>query len=146
VAALLGMPAVNAINHARHLSQSTTARLAYDWLLAHAPPGSRLAIEAGGLIPSGDRYVLHFHPRLVKDVAYYRRDRTDFVIASSDAFGRALYDNPQSAEAAAYRELFAELDLAVTFAPAPGRPGPELRIFRLPQTAHDTAPSGGPGR
>ena len=132
VIALAAGPAVTALSFAQRIARTTTAGLAYRWLLEHAPPGSRLAIESGGLIPSADRYVVDFlHSLIDWNLDAYRRQRTDFVIASSDAFGHVLAGAPNSPEAAKYRALFAQLDLMVSFVPSLEHPGAELRIYRL---------------
>jgi 4-amino-4-deoxy-L-arabinose transferase-like glycosyltransferase len=134
VAALAAKPATSTVDFTRQISRPTTAGLAHEWLLAHAPAGSHLAIESGGLIPAAGRYVVDYYTSLIRrDFDYLQARQTDFVIASSDAYGRSLLESPDSPDAGRYRLLFGRLEPVVTFSPSPERRGPELRIFRVPK-------------
>ena len=139
IAALLP-PALRAIAFDRMISRQDTAAQAYEWIRANVPQGSYVAIETRGLVLPHGAYrstsfaKLIFNPssRSPRELRDYLHDGYDYIIASSQAYGRALCE-PQKApdEYAAYRRIFDQSHEVARFTPSKEHPGPELRIFKL---------------
>jgi 4-amino-4-deoxy-L-arabinose transferase-like glycosyltransferase len=132
IAALLP-PAWNAVNFDRTISQTSTAEAAYNWILLNIPAKSKVVVEKYDLRLSDSLYrVAYTNDLTSRDYQDYAHDGIDYIIASSQAFGPVL-DAPQSApdRYARYRSIFDQSQQVFAIKPQPGRPGPELRIYRL---------------
>jgi 4-amino-4-deoxy-L-arabinose transferase-like glycosyltransferase len=136
IAALLP-PTWTSVGFDRMISQRSTQEVAYNWILQNIPPKSKVMVEKYDLRLSDSLYRVGYTSDLTSR-AYedYARDGVQYVIASSQAFGPIL-ERPQIApdRYARYRALFDQSQQVFTIKPEPGRPGPELRVYRLPAAA-----------
>ncbi len=133
VAALLP-PMWNAVNFDRTISQTSTTETAYNWILLNIPAKSKVVVEKYDLRLSDSLYRVDYVNDLTeREYQDYVRGGFDYIIASSQAFGPVL-DAPQSApdRYARYRSIFDQSQQVFAIKPGPGRPGPELRVYRLP--------------
>jgi hypothetical protein len=133
VAALLP-PMWNAVNFDRTISQTSTTETAYNWILMNIPAKSKIVVEKYDLRLSDSLYRVDYVNDLTEhEYQDYVRGGFDYIIASSQAFGPVL-DAPQSApdRYARYRSIFDQSQQVFAIKPQPGRPGPELRVYRLP--------------
>ncbi|HEX9373847.1 MAG TPA: phospholipid carrier-dependent glycosyltransferase, partial [Roseiflexaceae bacterium] len=136
IAALLP-PAWNSVSFDRAISQRSTSELAYNWILMNIPAKSRIVIEKYDLRLSDSLYRLAYVNELtLRQYDDYAREGFDYIIASSQAFGPVL-DAPQNApdRYARYRAIFDQSQEVFNVKPQPGRPGPELRVYRLVRPA-----------
>jgi hypothetical protein len=134
VAALLP-PAWNAVNFDRTISQQSTQEVAYRWILQNIPPKSRVVVEKYDLRLPDSLYRLDYINELtLRTFDDYKQSGTQYVVASSQAFGGVL-QTPQIApdRYARYRAIFDQSQELFIARQGPGRPGPELRVYRLPQ-------------
>ena len=131
VAALLP-PAVDAIAVDRTLTKEGTTELAYAWLLGNVPEGSSIVVETTRMRLPG-RYNVTTTPRLPdRELASYRESGVQYLIASSEAYGRYLgapHNSPR--EYAQYMLIFEQSREVARFAPSDAHPGPELRILKV---------------
>jgi 4-amino-4-deoxy-L-arabinose transferase-like glycosyltransferase len=134
VALLMAQPAYSAVGWLGTVSKVSTSELAYRWIMANIPAGSKVAKETREVLLPVDRYTIEYPRRLiVHDVKHYQREGIDYLIASSAAFRNAFYvDPPDRAAFAAYTGLFRQTEHLVTFLPSAEHPGPELRVYRVP--------------
>jgi 4-amino-4-deoxy-L-arabinose transferase-like glycosyltransferase len=134
VSALL-QPTLNAIGWVRLHSRVSTQALAYNWIMAHMPAGTRVAVETRVLLLPQTRFqVEHFGRLIDRDLESYAAEGYDYFIASSQAFGSSMREpHVRPAEYAAYRRLFDRASLVFTVEPSNEHPGPELRVFRIPR-------------
>jgi 4-amino-4-deoxy-L-arabinose transferase-like glycosyltransferase len=133
IAALLP-PAWNAVAFDRTISQESTNEVAYHWILMNVPAKSRVVVEKYDLRLPDSLYRLSYINELtLRTYDEYLHDGVDYVVASSQAFGPVL-EAPQSApdRYSRYRALFDQSQQVFVARPEPGRPGPELRVYRLP--------------
>jgi hypothetical protein len=115
------------------IGRTSTPALAYAWIAEHVPPGTPIAIETRELLLPADAYPSSNEPRLIVRTAEdYARNGVAYLVASSQAYGEALSGATDSREAVLYRELTARLELVAAFRPSDEHPGPELRIYRVP--------------
>jgi 4-amino-4-deoxy-L-arabinose transferase-like glycosyltransferase len=133
VAALLP-PMVTAIKFDLSRTKQTTYGQVYDWITKNVPPGSRVVIETAALRLPDEKYRVEQVKRLI-DASYeaYVSRNTDYLIASSQAYGPAFQaPHEQAAAYAAYRTLFDQSEEVkrIPQLPSPAL-GPEWRIFRL---------------
>ena len=116
-------------------SRPTTRILARQWLLEHAPAGSKIAQEwyAAPLADADFDVVTHWALGQERSLAEFRSEGVDYLVASSAMYGR-FYANPErsAAEVAFYELLSEEGVLMQEFEPSPTRGGPTIRIYRLP--------------
>lgn len=126
-------PTANAVNWLSMVAKTSTAKQAYDWILANIPPNSKIAFESREVLLPADRYRSEFFALLTRrDTAFYRSEGFDYLVASSSDFRIAFEDVPPNMEAlAAYRELFRLNQLVISFVPSEDHPGSELRIYRV---------------
>jgi hypothetical protein len=131
VAALLP-PALDAIAVDRTMSREGTTELAYAWILDNVPEGSSVVVETARVQLPG-RYKVTTTPRLLdSDLASYRESGVQYLVASSDAYGRYL-SAPQNSprEYAQYMLIFEQSRELARFSPSEAHPGPELRILKV---------------
>ncbi|MBI1873279.1 MAG: phospholipid carrier-dependent glycosyltransferase [Acidobacteria bacterium] len=131
--AALVPPTVEAVRFCRMIGRTSTQQLAYTWIMSNIPRGSRIAIEARGLLLPEPRYRVEHFPKLtLHEYQNYRDDGFEYMIAHSQSFGAAFAEpHSHAAEYAEYRRLFDQASLLTTFEPSEDHPGPELRIFKL---------------
>ena len=130
--AVLLPPSVTAVNLNRSLA-SRTAADAYVWIHEHVQPNSRIVIESNRLTLSGAPYV----SRNVGQLRYqtyeeYEAEGVDYLVASSQSYG-PIFGEPHryQSEYADYMRLFTQTQEVARFTPPPGRPWPEIVIYRL---------------
>jgi len=132
IAALLP-PALNSAAFNRDISGESTQAVAYRWIIGHVPAGSRIAIEKYDLrLPTPTFQTEHVVRLTDREHADYVRDGFQYVVASSQVFGR-LFDAPQHAPDLyeRYRRLFDQSQELLIVKPEGRRIGPELRIYKL---------------
>ncbi len=125
-------PAYSSIAFDAMIARTWTTKQAYDWVLAHVPPGSRITIETEELMLP-DRYRVD-HVKYLRDKApdAYAAAGVEYLIASSQSYGPYLSDPAHfGSEYADYLALFRRFPEAARFTPSREHPGPELRILRL---------------
>jgi 4-amino-4-deoxy-L-arabinose transferase-like glycosyltransferase len=132
IAALLP-PALQAIAWNRMAGKVSTVDLAYSWVKANVPPGSRIVVEARNLVlpasVAASRNVPQLRSRVYED---YVAEGTDYIVASSQSYGpyvEAPHRFP--AEYAQYMRIFEQSRELVRFTPDSEHPGPELRILKV---------------
>ena len=130
--ALLGQPAYTAVNFNRMIARTWTTDLAYQWITANIPEGSRIVHEGNHLnFPAA--YKSERMSQL-RHLTYeeYANSGADYLIASSQCYGPYLA-SPQAfrQQYTAYMTLFAQAPELARFTPSEEHPGPELRILKV---------------
>jgi 4-amino-4-deoxy-L-arabinose transferase-like glycosyltransferase len=131
VAGLVAVPAMTAVEFDRGLGRVTTIDLAYRWIEAHVPAGSKVVIERRVLLLPEPRYASVNLPSLVgRSYEDYAAEGVDYLLSSSfeEAFAsprehRELY--------VAYRHLFDRAEMVASFHRSTDVDGPALAIFRI---------------
>jgi hypothetical protein len=130
--ALLAPPALTAIEFNKLISQVSTVDLAYAWIEANVPSGSKLALEGGHLtLPKQYPY-----DRLsqLRHLPYerYVEEGVDYLVASSQCYGPYFLSPPAfRQEYTEYMTLFSHAQEVARFTPSAEHPGPELRILKV---------------
>lgn len=135
IAAAIILPgAVSAIQFDREIGRTWTSELAYRWVLANVPRGTRIVIESRVLLLP-DRYRVANVPQLrLKRLEDYRAEGVGYLVASSQCYGpyfAAPEKDPPACED--YRRIFAGTETVAQFTPSKSHPGAELRILKVPQ-------------
>jgi len=115
-------------------SKVWTTEQAYDWLSQRVPAQSKVVIETR-IVTLPPKYQTDYVKQLrLKSFDDYAAGGTDYLVASSEVFGRFLTD-PQSypSEFADYTTLFRQAQEVARFVPSSRHPGPELRILKVRQ-------------
>jgi len=123
------------IRHDRRLAQPDTRTLALQWINANVPAGSRIAREEYTPQVSADRYRVTYAWSLAfNGYASYVSQNTDYLVVSSNVYSRALHPPYVAGRSgpAFYQFVFNRLPLEAEFAGAAERPGPTIRIYRVP--------------
>lgn len=113
-------------------SKVWTTEQAYDWLAQRVPPQSKVVIETR-IITLPPQYRTDYVKQLrLKSFDEYAAGGTDYLVASSEIFGRFLND-PRSypSEFGDYASLFRQAHEVARFVPSSQHPGPELRILKV---------------
>ncbi|MDQ3487971.1 MAG: glycosyltransferase family 39 protein [Acidobacteriota bacterium] len=129
--ALLGPPAVTAVGFDRIIARESTTDLAYRWIVANVPEGSRIVQEGNHLTFA--RYESH-RLRQLRELTYEEHvaSGADYLIASSQAYGPYLESPTQFREEfTAYMTLFTRGQEVARFTASDEHPGPELRIVKV---------------
>jgi 4-amino-4-deoxy-L-arabinose transferase-like glycosyltransferase len=131
VAALLP-PSMQAINWDRNAGKVSTVSLAYDWVLSHVPPGSKVTLETRNLLLPGQYRSVNVPQLRAKSYDEYAADGVDYLIASSQSYGPYL-TSPASfpREYGEYTRIFSQAREVAHFSPSNDHPGPELRILKV---------------
>jgi 4-amino-4-deoxy-L-arabinose transferase-like glycosyltransferase len=131
--ALLLPATVTSVRFTRLLAKKGTASLAYDWILQNVPKDSVIVIESAGLVLAHSPF-RSSNVRQLRDKNYehYVESAVDYLVASSQCFGRYL-DSPHlfPREYSEYMYLFEQSREVARFTPSAEHPGPELRIFKV---------------
>lgn len=130
--ALLGPPAVTAVNFNRLIARTSTTDLAYRWIIDNAPEGSRIVHEGNHLtFPAryGSERVAQLRRHTYDE---YVASGADYLIASSQSYGPYL-ESPATfrEEFTAYMTLFTRGQEVARFTADGDHPGPELRIVKV---------------
>lgn len=145
IAALLP-PTLNAIAFDRAIGRTTTQDVAYRWILANVPPGSRVLLEKYDLRLPGTRYRAEHTLRLGdKEYDDYVKAGYEYIVSTSQVFGRAFEAPHEQPDVyARYRRLFDQSRELLIVKPAEGQAGPELRIYGLRPATPPAAPPAAP--
>ena len=135
-AAALLPPVVIAVAGPPHLAPVGTVDQAYAWINQNLPPDSSIVIETRAmLLPATfrSRNVGALRP---KDYSQWRNEGVDYLVASSQAYGRYLDDpagGPQKfpREYAEYMRIFVQCREVARFTPSAEHPGPEIRVLKV---------------
>ena len=131
VAALMP-PLMRSIGFVRMIGRRATVELAYNWVQQNLPKGAKIVVETRGIHLPPDYNWTNLSQLRQRDFAEYRSSGVDYLIASSDAFGKYM-EAPQNApdEYEQYMRIFGQAREVVRFAPSEEHPGPELRILKV---------------
>lgn len=129
-------PIIRAVHGDRDMARVGTVDLAYAWILQNLPPNASIVMETRAmLLPEQyrSRNVSMLRP---KDYSQWRSEGVDYMIASSEAYGKYLDDKaggPQRfpREYGEYMRIFVQSREVAKFTPSADHPGPELRIFKV---------------
>jgi 4-amino-4-deoxy-L-arabinose transferase-like glycosyltransferase len=132
VAAVLP-PLVTAVAFVRTIGRTSTQTVAYEWMMANIPQGSKVVVERFELRLPSPRFQASHAKRLI-DTSYdgYREAGVEYLVASSEGFGPAFGDPIRFRDA--YEKYQALLTLGqerARFPASPARPGPELVIIEI---------------
>jgi 4-amino-4-deoxy-L-arabinose transferase-like glycosyltransferase len=126
-------PAWSAVRWNQMHARTSTADLAYHWITEHVPAGKKLVLECRQFDLPRERYdyttVRNLRDR---DYGWYVGDGVEYLIASSQCYGR-YFANPEAhpQEYAAYMRIFEQSKELVRFTPSDQHPGAELRVFQI---------------
>lgn len=132
IAFVLAMPVVKGIGYSRELGKTSTVDLAYGWIRANVPPGSRVIVEAGAMQLPPQYPSEQVRTLLMRSLGEYQRDGARYLVAASADFQSTLVDPNANPEAfGSYRELLGGAAEVAAFDPTPKVSGPRLRIFQV---------------
>ncbi len=135
VIAVSVQPAGQMLNLLRVSSNYSTRVLALRWAENNLPAGSCLVQELWTLPSASIKHAEVLDRRRLSDrpFEYYLDAGCRYLLASGRVYQPILADPERyPREAAFYRRLFAEFELVAEFTPSRYRPGPSVRIYRLP--------------
>jgi 4-amino-4-deoxy-L-arabinose transferase-like glycosyltransferase len=137
--ALLGPPLLAAVRYDIESTRRDTGSFAREWIERTVPPGTRFALERFTPVLDRSRYPVTQEARLItRSVRSYRDEGVEYLVVSSLAYDRF---GPEHNQSRSYQKLFAICPLVAEFAPIPGqRPGPTIRILRVPSEEPAAAP------
>jgi hypothetical protein len=140
LAGMVVLPLRSAVRFDIEQTRRDTGSYAREWIERTFPPGTRFALERFTPVLDRSRYPVTQEARLItRSVRSYREKGVRYLVVSSlayDCYG------PQHNQTRSYQKLFAICPLVAEFAPIPGqRPGPAIRILRVPDTPPDEAPA-----
>jgi 4-amino-4-deoxy-L-arabinose transferase-like glycosyltransferase len=129
------VPTTNALTTLSNTRKVATEEQTYHWILENIPRKTKVAMETRGILLDPNQYQVDYPARLIRyDFSYYQAQGFEYLIASSQSFGVALYHTPREAGAAEqYDELFRRLEPVMTFLPTADHPGAEWRVYRVPK-------------
>lgn len=129
---LLVHPARVAVAFDRMISQRSTLDDAYAWMMANIPADSMIVLEGGHLVLPSNYRSKRIPQLRQKTFQQYVDDKVDYLVASSQSYGPYM-DDPREfrPEFNDYMTLFTHTEELARFTPGTGKPGPELRIFRV---------------
>jgi hypothetical protein len=125
-------PALTAIAFDRMISRTSTAKLAYDWMLANVPKDAVVVLESRNVLLPGYRRLEYVKQLREKAYEQYVSEGVEYLVASSQSFGPYLvsrHATPQ--EYSDYRLLFDRCQELVRFKPSDDHPGSELIVFKV---------------
>jgi 4-amino-4-deoxy-L-arabinose transferase-like glycosyltransferase len=132
VAAMLP-PAIGAVKFDRMASRKWTYAIAFEWISANLPAGSRVALDGHALRLPDARFRVEYFRRLI-DRSYedLAKDGFDYFVATSQSYG-PVFEKPQEypEDYARYRKLFDQGAPLLTIDSSADHPGPQLRIFQI---------------
>jgi 4-amino-4-deoxy-L-arabinose transferase-like glycosyltransferase len=133
--AVCWVPTTNALTTLRNAAKVSTDEQTYQWILTNVPAEARIGMETRGILLHPEYYRVDYFARLIRhDFGFYQSEGFEYLVASSQSFGVALYITPREAGAAEqYDALFARLEPVTTFLPGAEHPGAEWRIYRVPR-------------
>jgi hypothetical protein len=130
---VIAQPAAQAIGWTRLNAKTSTAELAYQWIVEHVPARAKVAVETRNLLlPPGAFESTNFVRLIEADLDRFRAEGYQYIVASSRTFGEALNAPTPDERTLAYRTLFDRLELLRTISPTDEHPGDEWRVYRVP--------------
>ena len=131
VAALLP-PLMRSIGFVQMIGRRATVELAYNWVQQNVPKGAKIVVETRGIHLPPEYNWTNLSQLRQREFGEYRSSGVEYLIASSDAFGRYM-ESPQNAphEYEQYMRIFGQARELVRFSPSADHPGPELRILKV---------------
>jgi hypothetical protein len=131
VAALLP-PLFRSIGFIQMISRRATVELAYNWVQQNLPKGAKIVVETRDIRLPPEYDWTNLAQLRQREFGDYRAAGVEYLIASSDAFGKYM-ESPQNApqEYAQYMRIFGQAREVVRFSPSDEHPGPELRILKV---------------
>jgi hypothetical protein len=131
VAALMP-PLMRSIGFVQMIGRRATVELAYNWVQQNVPKGAKIVVETRGIHLPPDYNWTNLSQLRQREFGEYRSSGVEYLIASSDAFGRYM-EAPQNApdEYEQYMRIFGQARELVRFSPSADHPGPELRILKV---------------
>ena len=138
---LLVPPLVTAVRYDVENTRRDTGSYAREWIDRTFPPGTHLALERHTPVLDRSRYKITQEARLItRSVRSYRDEGVQYLVVSSMAYDRYGGEHNQTRS---YQKLFAICPLVAEFAPVRGqRPGPTIRILRVPSEEPAGSPTG----
>lgn len=131
IAALLP-PALIAVTGDRELAKESTVDQAYSWILQNIPAGANIVLERRALLLPVQYRATYMTQLRRKSYEQLRSEGAEYLVANSEAFGRALVAPHQYPEDYNdYMRLFTQSREIHTVKPTADVPGPELRIFQI---------------
>jgi len=132
VIALLALPAGSAVGWVRDHARPRTEELASAWIVREVAAGQLVFVEAAAvaLPPAIKAYFVH---RLVDRPFETYKEQGGMYLVTTSAETDPYFTGPAAnpAQAAAYRELVARTEPAVTFLPDANTLGPRISILRV---------------
>lgn len=133
---LLAAPGLVAcVHHDRQLAQPDTRTVALAWIEANLPTNSRIAREEYTPQVPANRYQVSYDWSLAwRSYAWYLNQQVDYLVLSSNVYTRATHPPYVAGPTGPsfYQIVFRTLPLTAEFAPSAERPGPVIRIYRVP--------------
>lgn len=132
VAAVLP-PLLTAVAFVRTIGRTSTQAQAYEWIRHNVAEGARIAIERHEVRLPDSRYRPAYVNTLVdRDYESYKTDGTRYLVATSQAYGRA-FENPSAFKPTydAYMTLLTLGREVARFTPQDRQPGPELIVIEV---------------
>ena len=127
------LPLVNqAIGFNRMISKPSTLELAYAWILENVPDGSTVVVEAARFRLPARYKSTSIRQLRERDFEAYRGDGVEYLVGSSEAYGRYLsapHNYPR--EYAEYMQLFGQARELKRFSPSDAQPGPEIVVLKV---------------
>jgi 4-amino-4-deoxy-L-arabinose transferase-like glycosyltransferase len=132
VAMPLAMPTITAVSLSQSMGRRSTIDLAYEWILAHVPPGAKVAVETGGPQLPSQYQTLGVKSLTERSYDDYVREGVTYFVASSPRYQAALTDPRANADASiAYRTLLDRTAEVAEFDASPGVGGPSVHLYRI---------------
>ena len=135
VAAMLALviwfPTRMSILHDTEAALPDTGNVAREWVNETFEPGTHFVAERYTPVPDRERFRVSQEARAIhKSVADYRNEGVDYIIVSSQIYGRY---GPEHRVSRAYQRLFDICPSVAEFEPVDGTlQGPTIRVLRVP--------------
>ena len=126
-------PAYASLQFVAQESRVWTTEQAYHWILHRLPKGTPIRFEGSVTIRLPPDYKASYVKQLGhQDLDAYREDGIQYLVASSQVFGK-FFEDPAGypEENRQYRRLFEHTEEVARFTGTDEHPGPELRILRV---------------
>jgi 4-amino-4-deoxy-L-arabinose transferase-like glycosyltransferase len=127
------LPLTNqSIGFNRMISRRSTIEVAYSWIVENVPDGATVIVETGRMRLPPRFKATSLRQLRERDFAAYSEAGVEYLIASSEAYGRYLsapHAHPR--EYAEYMQLFGRAREVTRFSPADGQPGPEIIVLKV---------------
>jgi 4-amino-4-deoxy-L-arabinose transferase-like glycosyltransferase len=130
----IGPPAYTAIKYNADAAKTWTQGLAYDWIRHNLPAGTAIRLEGSLALKLPPAYKASYSKSLRTDPQDYADQGVQYLVASSQSYGR-FYEDPASyaTEHAEYQRIFEGNEEVARFTPSSNHPGPELVILKVRQ-------------